>query len=206
MATEAELLQRAVVGDREAITELLQAAGPGVRQDLHGAVPKRWQSLLSVDDVLQQTYTDAFLGISRFANRGEGSFGRWLNMLARRNLIDAIRMLEAEKRGGEAQKRAAVRLDDSQMALYDWLIGTSGTPSRFAAREEAVAAIGRAVESLPPLYQQVVSLYDLEGRPIAEVAAALNRSPGAVYMLRARAHDQLRELMGSATGYLSDTA
>jgi DNA-directed RNA polymerase specialized sigma24 family protein len=39
-------------------------------------------------------------------------------------------------------------------------------------------------------------MFDLEGRPVQQIASALQRSEGAVYMLRARAHDRLREILG----------
>jgi len=45
--------------------------------------------------------------------------------------------------------------------------------------------------------------YDVEGRSIQEVGAHLNRSPGAVYMLRARAHEQLAGLLGRASAFLT---
>ena len=49
-------------------------------------------------------------------------------------------------------------------------------------------------------------LYDLECQPPQQVAEALGRSVGAVHMLRARAHDRLRELLGSASKFFSDSA
>ncbi|HEY3242379.1 MAG TPA: sigma-70 family RNA polymerase sigma factor, partial [Phycisphaerae bacterium] len=64
---------------------------------------------------------------------------------------------------------------------------------------EMAAAIGK----LPADYAKVVRMYDLEGRSVAEVAAAVGRSEGAVYMLRSRAHDRLRELLASASRFMS---
>ena len=52
----------------------------------------------------------------------------------------------------------------------------------------------------------MIRLYDLEGRPIAEVAAEMGRSSGAVHMLRARAHDRLRELLGPESAFFTNPA
>ena len=41
---------------------------------------------------------------------------------------------------------------------------------------------------------------------LADVASALGKSAGAVHMLRARAHDRLREQLGSASGILDTEA
>jgi DNA-directed RNA polymerase specialized sigma24 family protein len=95
---------------------------------------------------------------------------------------------------------------DSCAALYQVLTGSSSTPSHAAARGEAESALQKAIEALPPTYAQVVRLYDLECKSAPEVAEAIQRSVGAVFMLRARAHERLRELMGSPSRFLSGSA
>ena len=64
-------------------------------------------------------------------------------------------------------------------------------------------ALEGALGALPPDYEKVVRMYDLEGKPVREVAAALKRSEGAVWMLRARAHERLKEIMGEAGKFFS---
>ena len=205
-ATIDPVLQKAIKGDRQALMEVLERAAPAARQVLRGAIPRRWQALLSADDVMQQTFTDAFLGIQRFVPRGEGSFSGWLVTLARRNLLDAIRQLEAQKRGGDVRQFKPRTAEESLAMLYEWVSGTGTSPSRVAAKGEAVDALKRSIQLLPPAYRQVITLYDLECRSIDEVSTAMERSSGAVYMLRARAHEQLREIMGGGGQYLTDLA
>ncbi len=55
-----------------------------------------------------------------------------------------------------------------------------------------------AIAQLPETYRQVVEQLDIEFRPAAEIAQALGRSVGTVYMIRARAHDRLREILSGA--------
>jgi RNA polymerase sigma-70 factor (ECF subfamily) len=159
--------------------------------------------VLSVDDVMQESYIDAFLDVGRFDPRGEGSFRAWLTTLANRNLLDALRMLEAEKRGRNHRQVRPVTSDGSLVNLYDQLGGGNSTPSHHAARTEATQKLQRAIEQLPPTYRKVVEMYDLEGRPVEEVAAALDRSAGAVFMLRSRAHRQMSTIMGTPSQYLT---
>lgn len=201
-----ELLGKAVRGDEQALTELLEKHGPAIRRRLAGAIPKRWQSLLSEDDVLQQTYVDAFLDIGRFVGDDGRAFEAWLHTLAKRNMLDGIKMLETDKRGGDRRRIELGSRDESMVALYEVLGGTITTPSRKAARQEAGDALKKALESLPTAYRQVIELYDLDGHPIEEVAAALERSCGAIYMLRSRAHRLLSEIMGSQSKYFSENA
>lgn len=201
-----DLLTRATDGDVDALAILLERHGQAVRRTLEGKISARWQSVLSEDDVMQQTYADAFQGIGSFVPQGDGSFVAWLTKIANRNLLDGVKMLEREKRGGKRRQVEARSSDDSYVALYELVGRTSSTPSRHVARDEAKDALGRAVQKLPTAYREVVRLYDLDSQPVQQVADALGRSCGAVFMLRARAHAHLRELMGTASDYLSGSA
>jgi RNA polymerase sigma factor (sigma-70 family) len=198
------LLSDATAGDGDALAELLERFGPKVRAEIDGEINLRWQSLLSVDDVMQQTYLDAFLAIRGFQSREVSSFRGWLAIRAKRNLTDAIRMLEADKRGGKQRRIETAIGGDSVVALYQLLV-ESATPSRLAAKDEAGSSLESAIKRLPPVYERVVRLYDLEGKSAKETADTLNRSVGAMYMLRARAHDQLTEMMGAPSRYFSDS-
>lgn len=203
--SEAEMVRQAIAGDREGLTRLLEQYGPMARQRLAGRIPKRWQSVLSEDDVMQQTYVDAVRDIHRFVPQGEGAFLAWLVTLGKRNLLDAIRMLEAEKRGGGRVRVEARPRSESFVALYDMLGAVTSTPSRKVARAEAADWLEQAIESLPGAYRQAVQMLDIEGRSSREVAASLDRSIGAVYMLRARAHRLLGEMLGTGSRYFSDS-
>jgi RNA polymerase sigma-70 factor (ECF subfamily) len=199
---ERSTFHRALGGDRDGLKALLKRHGPAVRRQLSGRIPARWQALLSVDDVMQQTYTDAFLKIAQLPPDRKGAFPAWLSSIARHNLIDAVRMLEADKRG-QGKRVPPGKLDESFVALHDLLSSGGTSPSGRAARGEVCAVLRRAVDQLPEDYRRVVELYDLEGRPMQEAAEALGRSVGAAYMVRARAHRKLRAFLGSASDYFT---
>lgn len=202
---ELDLIERAKKGDQDALTELLRVFGTPVRERLKGKISQQWRSSLEEDDVMQVTYLEAFQLIDQFTPRGSGSFMAWLAQVAENNLRDAIRGLQAAKRPNP-KKRVQVTgtsSRDSFVALVDLLGTDHATPSRVAAMDEAVQFIEAALSRLPPDYERVVRLYDLEGLSAAEVAAQLGRSPGAIYMLRARAHDRLKNQLGSESKFFS---
>ena len=203
-ASDDNLLQQAVRGDRDALVTLLKRHGPAVRGRLAGRIPKRWQSLVSEDDVVQQTYADVIAHIGQFLSDSEPAFTSWLVTIARRNLTDALKGLKAEKRGGDRRPVQPRTSEESFAALYEVLSSGGTTPSGKVARGEAKTALERAIDALPEVYARVVRMYDLECRPVQEVAQALERSQGAVFMLRARAHDRLHEIMGHTSRYFSD--
>jgi RNA polymerase sigma factor (sigma-70 family) len=204
--SDEDLAHRAAQGEQESLVELLERYAPSVRARLAGEISQRWQSVLSEDDVMQQTYADVLRDIGKLVWHGPDSFVGWLATIAQRNLLDGIKMLEADKRGGNARRVEVPGSDESFIALHEFLAGSTSTPSRQVAKAEARSMIAGALDKLPAFYRQVVRMYDLEGRPVQEVAAALKRSPGAVFMLRARAHARLREELGAASGYFSNSA
>ena len=202
--SEDDLLRRAVTGDRIALKQLFELHGPKVRQALNGRIPRRWQSLLSLDDVMQQTYLDAFLGIGEFDSQGGNSFVRWLTRIAEHNLIDAIRMLKSLKRGSPRNHPNRGTNDDSLQTLLEQIGAPDTRPSGHVARAEAIDRLRQAIRQLPEDYRRAVEMCDLEGRPVEDVATTLNRSVGALYMLLARARRRLKEIMGSTWRYFGD--
>ena len=200
------LLAKALCGDRASLAALLESLGPRVRARIQPKVTGPLQSSLDVDDVMQVTYLEAVLRLSRFKTGGVDGFLAWLTRLADHNFIDAVRALEAAKRPGPSKRVVATSREGSMAAFVEVLGATSTTPSRVAAQGEGVNHLEAALGALPPDYEKVVRLYDLDGKSIKEVSEAMGRSEGAVWMLRARAHERLREAMGPPGQFFSTPA
>ena len=195
------LLKAVATGDNDALAALLARHGPAVRRRL--TISPVWQGTLDAADVMQVTYLEAFLQVHQLADRTPAGFLGWLNRLAENNLRDAIKALERQKRPDPRQQIRRAAPGDSASTLLDHLRGTAQTPSRSVAGHESQQVLETALRQLPPAYAQIVRLHDLEGRPVVEVAEALGRSPGAVYMIRARALQRLQELLGSESRFFS---
>ncbi|MFO0837423.1 MAG: sigma-70 family RNA polymerase sigma factor [Phycisphaerae bacterium] len=196
-----ELIRRAVAGDLAALGEVLLRAAPSVERGLR--IGARWRAHIDTADVLQVTFLEAFMQIRRFDPQRGVSFLTWVRQIAANNLRDAIRSLQRRARN----RVPAERLNgDSMGELLDSLAATTSTPSRQLARRELRAVFEQTLSQLPADYANVVRQYDLDGRTIDEVAADLGRSRGAIHMLRARAHDWLRELLGRSSHYFNSRA
>jgi len=210
MAVDLEtLLDQAVGGDRNALAELMAAHGTVIRARLK--IARKWRTVLEPDDVMQVTYLEAFLRIKSFVPRGPKSFPAWLTRMAENNLKDAIRELSRAKRPQPGRRvvtlAGAADFSNSTQRLALELVGaTTATASRGAARAECEEALTQAVARLPEDYRTVVRLYDLQGLSVEETSQAMGRSKGAVFMLRARAHERLRELLGRSSQFFSGSA
>ena len=200
------LLQRAVEGDTAALRVLLEHFGGEVRKRISGRIDKRFRASLDEDDVMQVAYLEAFLHIDQLTARDSASFLAWLTRIAENALRDAVRGLSRQKRPDPARRIVAVEGADSYVGLLECLGVTTTTPSREVARRDTAAILETAIARLPEDYKTAVRLYDLEGRPVSEVAANMGRSAGAVHMLRARAHDRLRQDLGTSSQFFSGSA
>jgi RNA polymerase sigma factor (sigma-70 family) len=202
---DANLLQRSVEGDANALRTLLERFGGEVRSRIKGQIDKRWQAILDEDDVMQVAYLEAFLHIDQLTARDIPSFISWLTRIAENAIRDAVRGLTRQKRPDPAKRLTVASNLDSYVGLLDVLGVTTTTPSREVASKDAIGAIQSAIDRLPGDYQTAVKLYDIEGRAVADVASAMGRSVGAVHMLRARAHDRLRQDLGSSSRFFTGT-
>jgi RNA polymerase sigma factor (sigma-70 family) len=194
-------VEQAVNGDSGSLAALLRDVGPRIKEHLR--IGPLWQSVIDPEDVIQVTLLEAFLRIKRLQPPTVGAFEAWLARIADNNLRDAIRGLERQKRPDPRRRVASHQSADSELRLLEHLGFTSTTPSRQAAQKEAGILLQEAVARLPESYAAVVRMYDLDGHTIDDVSAQLGRSAGAVYMLRARAHHRLEELLGQSSLFFS---
>ncbi len=197
-AGEADRVARAAAGDAEALEALLREHGPRVRAGL--SIGARLRRELDPDDVMQVTYLEAYLRVGALRESTERAFAAWLARVAENNLRDAVRGLERDRRGG-AERRVTRGADgEGARTLLARVAASTTTAGSAAARRDAGERLRDAVARLPRSYREVVQACDLDERPVREVAAERGTTPGAVHMVRSRAHERLRELLGGPAG------
>jgi RNA polymerase sigma-70 factor (ECF subfamily) len=219
-APDAELVHAAVGGDRSALERALLSVHDRLAGELRLSVPPDARGILGVEDVLQEAYVDAFRGIRSFQPNADdpvGSFYRWLVTIAEHRLLDMLKARRAAKRGGGRVQVDAIPnangagagaaapggANASVLRLLDVVAVDEHTPSRSAARREAASAIHVAMAGLKQEYRDALRMRYIEGLSVAEVAAKLGRSEGAVQMLCHRALHEMRAAMGRASGFLT---
>lgn len=70
------------------------------------------------------------------------------------------------------------------------------TPSRCLQRHERFERLEKALENLSPDHRKVILMARIEGLPIQEIAARMERSPDAVMHLLRRALRKLKAAFG----------
>ena len=156
----------------------------------------RLQSKLDPADVVQQTLLEACQAPAQFDGRSEGEQKAWLRCILLRNLANAVRDLNRQKRDVSRERSLEAALEDSSARLEALLAAEQSSPSERAARNEELRALADALGRLPEDQRQAVELHHLHGLPLAEIAGRMNRSKGAVAALLFRGLRKLREHLG----------
>jgi RNA polymerase sigma-70 factor (ECF subfamily) len=201
---EDELIAQAVAGDRIALQQLLLTYHDRLACHIAGRFPANLNGLIDVDDVLHRTYVKVFRTIAAFEQRSPQSFYAWLKTIVTHQLYDVAKSRGRERLVADRAPEARDASQASRMApLVERLAEDRDTPSRGAARGEAVRNVQAALASLPDDYRQAVQLRYLQGLSLEETAQVMDRSPDAVRGLCHRAKKRLCELLGRPSFYFS---
>ena len=142
-------------------------------------VPLKQQ--VEVDDVVQETFLQAFKSIPRFQWKGEDSFVRWLNGIAEHVILKlADRFKRRQKLSLEREVPAESR----------------GAPSKAPRREERFARLQKALDVLSPDQKEAILLSRIDGLRVKEVADRMNRTENAVLLLISRGLSKLKDNFG----------
>jgi RNA polymerase sigma-70 factor (ECF subfamily) len=177
---DAALVRAVQAGDVSAYAELFRRHHPAVRR----ACARRLRNAADADEIAQAAFVRALERIDRCG--GERRFGAWVQVIAQRLCIDAIR----------AQART---MPHEQPVQGDVELGPNAPEERILDLDRA-AALRVALSTLPPRQRDVVIARDVEERRPPEIAAALGLSIGAVDSLLLRARRRLAGAYRAAAG------
>jgi RNA polymerase sigma-70 factor (ECF subfamily) len=195
-----QLLREAVAGDRTALERLLFLEFGHVQRHVARQLPHSLRGAISVEDLLQDTFAQAFRSIGQFNFRSEGSLRSWLLTIADNRLQDVIRRLRRKKRGGGRVRISTPNANHSSyLDLVAQVSDRGDSPSQAAARGEVVQAVQVGVSSLPDDQREAVRRRFVERQDYAAAGKAMGRSPEAVRSLVYRAKDSLRDFMGRSS-------
>ena len=165
-----EIITRAKWGDRDALAEIFREHHPAVLRYLKGV------AIAQAEDVASQVWVDVASSLRRFDGNND-DLRRWLFTIARRRMIDAF--------------RSRSRRPEQSVAEMPVRVGAPGAD----ASAEQVDWAEDVLRRLPPTQAEVVMLRVILGFTVDEVAALIDKSPGAVRVLAHRGLQQASRLL-----------
>ena len=153
------LVERAQSGDREALNEAFAYARIELERWIALRCGPALRSRLDIEDIVQETLSAAWRGLSRFEYRESGAFSRWLRVIADNRIRDAGAYFKAQRRSAAREKQ-----------LEQSLSASSTSPSGAMMRDEERERLLVAMASLSDTHRDVIRLIRIEGLSYAEAA------------------------------------
>jgi RNA polymerase sigma-70 factor (ECF subfamily) len=183
--TEAELISAVLKGDSASFEPLVTKYQPRVF-----ATARRYARRESeVEDIVQEVFLKAFQKLSGF--RGEAPFEHWLMRLAVRTCYDFLR---------NHQRNRETSFTELTEPEADWLDKFVVEPD--GANEHAEAArqlIDKVLSQLSPPARMVITLLEIEERPVKEIADLTGWSVTLVKVRAFRARAEMRKILTKIT-------
>ncbi|MGB6555464.1 MAG: sigma-70 family RNA polymerase sigma factor [Candidatus Binataceae bacterium] len=176
---EAELIERARKGDKEAFGVLVERYQRRVANVALSVVHNQDDAI----ELAQETFVRAYENLSKFESRS--SFSTWLYRIAANLAIDFWR------REG---RHVVLRGEDAENEIRR-LPSNTGDSFKTASRKELSARLTAALEELTPEHRTVILLREVEGLSYDEISEALNCPRGTVMSRLHYARNRLRVLL-----------
>jgi RNA polymerase sigma-70 factor, ECF subfamily len=183
-----DLLARIEQGDEYAFTALFEKYQKRLALLIYYKQSPDMRRLSDAEDVLQETFLEAFRDIERFRYEKPGGFLSWLSRIADHVIADAARFHGRQKRRAELVRFRSVGTPDGPEPV------DSATPSRLLAEKESLQALIQKLDGLPEDYRRAILLAKVEGLSNAEMAEQLGRSREAAALLLHRAIKRFRAI------------
>jgi len=166
---DADLIARTQAGDTVAFDTLVVKYSPR----LYGLVYNMTSNHEDTNDLLQDIFAKAYRSINGF--RGKSSFYTWMHSIAVNMTINFLK-----KRG----RRFQMSLDDIDSNIQNDKefieLTASASPVRETDLAELQQRLNEAMMKLSYEHRAVVTMFDIQGMPHAEIAKIMGVSEGTV--------------------------
>jgi RNA polymerase sigma-70 factor (ECF subfamily) len=201
-AAEANLLDALRSGDERAFAELVAEYHSSLVRVARTYV----STLASAEEVVQETWLAVLKGLDHF--EGRSSLRTWIfriltNIAKTRGQRDARSVPFSALREAESDE-PSVDADRFAPSGERWAGHWKSYPDRWDAlpperlvSDETLARVHEAIDRLPPVQQQVITLRDVEGWSSEETCSALEISETNQRVLLHRARSKVRQALES---------
>jgi len=207
-ATFQGLIQKAQAGDRLAFDKLVDRCAPRIEALVRRELGSKLSGKVEVEDLIQETFTNAWQSIEAFRWQGEEAFWAWLITIARHAIDNEAHWFSARKRAADREvslEQKSLHHGEKSREMGDLLEANTPTPSKQLRRDLRFERLKEALQKLKTDHRKVILLMRIRGLSVKEAAREMGRSEGAISMLLFRALKQLKEIFGNTDSlHLSD--
>jgi RNA polymerase sigma-70 factor (ECF subfamily) len=189
-APDEDLVRRARRGEEAAFRLLMERRTPELTARVRRKLPALLRRKISESDVIQGAFLTAHQKLSEFEDRGDGSFGAWLDQIVAFKIRELLRHYR-----GTAKRGVDREITQGRRPATRNVVGREASPSAHAIAGELEEKVREGMEALPEHYREVLRLVQEEGLALAEVGRRMDRSAKAIAKLYARALARLTELV-----------
>lgn len=179
-----DLVARTQAGDPRAFDDLVRKYS----SRLYGLVYHMTSNHEDTNDLLQEIFAKAYRSIKGF--RGKSSFYTWLHTIATNRTINFLK---------KRSRTYSMSLDDMDSNVHldpEFIELTSGPDAtREVNMKELQTRLNEAMMKLSNEHRAVVTMFDIQGMPHAEIGKILKISEGTVRSRLFYAHRQLQNYL-----------
>jgi len=190
------LLQSARFGETEPIGRLLELYRNYLTVLATTQFDRRLRQRVSPSDIVQEAMLAAHRDFEQFNGNCGRQFLAWIRQILINCLHRAIEThLKTKMRDVRCEisiESLGAALDRSTADLAGMFADPAPSPSAPLRAQERAVAVANQLARLRPRYREVIIMRNLQGLSFDEIAARVDRNPGAVRMLWLRAMDKLK--------------
>ena len=179
-----ELIRRSQEGDTLAFDELVIKYSPR----LYGLIYHMTSNKEDTHDLLQEVFAKTYRSMKRF--RGKSTFYTWIYAIATNMTLNFLKKRKRRTTWSLDVMDSGLQNDE---ALVD--IGYAANPRRQSDVNELQKKLNEAMQALSEDHRAVVTMFDIQGIPHAQISKILKVSEGTVRSRLFYAHRQLQGLL-----------
>ncbi len=182
--SDSELVSRVQNGDGTAFEELFNRHRLRVAQIACRFFRQRDQ----IEEIIQESFTKAYLGICNFSDAKESTFGGWLARITFNCCYDELRRMKR-------RPEIAASVSDDESAWLRLQLHTQRSENDIESTTITRDLATKLFSRLRPEDRFVMVLLEVEGMSVGEIAKSLNWSASKVKIRAFRARALLRRVL-----------